>query len=145
MLSYFQKFTASINKWIGKANDYDLNKSSQCVDWSRQYCADMGTPIGTFGGSAINCWNTGCAFDKSWKRVVKTSINFPSPGDVVFWRTGQYGHTAIADNWSTIAFLKVIEQNGATGNGKWQGGDAIRRKTYDYHNPECVWWFTRQF
>ena len=145
MISYFQKFTSTINKWIGKTSDFDLNKSIQCVDFARQYCSDTWTPIGTFGWSAINCWNTGCAFDKKWKRVIKTPTNFPNAGDLVFWKTGQYGHVAIWDNWSSVKFLNVIEQNGATGNGKWQGGDAIRRKTYDYKNPECVGWFTTQF
>lgn len=45
MKSYFQKFTESVKKWIGKSVDYDRAYGSQCVDFARQYCYDVGRPI----------------------------------------------------------------------------------------------------
>lgn len=41
MESYFQKFTRTINKWIGKRVDVDNYAGFQCVDFARQYCAEL--------------------------------------------------------------------------------------------------------
>lgn len=101
MLSYFQKFTASLNNWLGKRDDFDGAYGAQCVDWARQYSSDTGYPIGTFGGSAINGWTTGAPFkDRPFRRILKSKVNYPNAGDVVFFDktkfNGYYGHVAIA-------------------------------------------------
>ena len=57
------------NEWLNKNVDFDRAYGSQCVDWVRQFCQESGHPIGTFGGSAIVGWNTGCPFGSTWRRV----------------------------------------------------------------------------
>lgn len=71
ILSAWQKLQASFNRWIGKAVDFDKAYGAQCVDWARQCCSDIGFPIGTFSGSAIEGWRTGSPFvGRPWRRVV---------------------------------------------------------------------------
>lgn len=143
MESYFQKFTRTINKWIGKRVDVDNYAGFQCVDFARQYCAELWTPIGTFSGSAFNWWKTGSPFDYKWKRVVSTSWTIPSAWDVVFFaptKNNPYGHVAIADNECTETVLKIIEQNAGSWNWDWKGNNAIRKRTTNYIN--CLGWYT---
>ena len=142
MLSYFQKFTAIINKWIGKTADYDKAYGFQCVDFARQYASDAGYPIGTFSGSAYNGWKTGSPFNSKWLRVQRNN-NAPSTWDIVFFvptPTNPYGHVAIADNGCTTTILKIIEQNAGTGNGDGKGNNAIRKRTTTY--SLCAGWYT---
>lgn len=148
METAFQKFTRIINWWIGKNADYDKQYGSQCVDFARQYASDAGYPIWTFSGSAFNWWKTGSPFDKSWKRVVKTSLNYPNPWDIVFFeptRTNPYWHVAISDKWCSATLLCIIEQNAGSGNwdGKW--ANAIKRTNTTYNGSRwvCPWWFTK--
>ena len=61
-----------INKWLGGHTEETKAFGYQCVAWAKQFCADMGYPIGAFGGSAINGWNTTSPFDSSWVRVEYT-------------------------------------------------------------------------
>jgi len=143
MISYFQKFTSTINKWIGKTADYDKAYWFQCVDLARQYCADVGRPIGTFSGSAYNWWITGSPFNPKWKRIGSNGSNFPSSWDVVFFvptPTNKYGHVAIADNFCTESELNIIEQNAGSGNWDWKGNNAIKRRKTNY--SQCAGWYT---
>jgi len=142
-MTQFQKITAIFDKWIWKKNDFDWNKSYQCVDFSRQFANDIGSPIKTFWGSAINCWNTWCAFEwTKWKRV-KYMGNVPTAWDILFFDktpSNIYWHTSVADWWCSKTILNSVEQNW----GKWQGQgiwtDAVRRKKWDY--KWCLGWFT---
>lgn len=140
--SMFQKFSAIVWKWMGKRYEESYTFGYQCVSWAKEYCSEVWYPLGWFSGSAINGWYSGSPFNSSWKRIPYLPWLIPSPWDVVFFRTGQYWHVAIAWQGSTISSLVVIEQNAATGNGKWIWWDAIRTHTYDYKNPTCVGWFT---
>lgn len=143
MISYFQKFTATINKWIGKKVDYDNAFWNQCVDFARQYCSDVGRPIGNFSGSAYNWWKTGSPFNSKWKKVVRWVGNIPSAWDVVFFSptsTNPFWHVAIVDNWCTQITLRVIEQNAGSGNWDWKGNNAIRKRETGY--SRCCGWYT---
>ena len=142
MESYFQKFTRTINKWIGKSVDYDKAYWSQCVDFARQYCADLWTPIGTFSGSAFKWWQTGSPFNVRWERIIRYE-NFPSAWSVVFFaptKNNPYGHVAIADNGCTETVLKIIEQNAGSWNWDWKWNNTIRKRTTNYKN--CLGWYT---
>ena len=143
MQSKFQEITSVFNKWLGKPNDYDWNKSFQCVDWARQFASDIGNPIGTFGGSAINCWNSWCAFTGTkWKRVLYKN-NFPSAWDIVFFNktsTNQYGHVAVVDWHNDLTVLNTVEQNWWMWKWQWKWSDAVRKKAWTYKN--CLGWFT---
>lgn len=144
MLSYFQKFTATINKWLWKRVDVDNYAGYQCTDFVRQYCSDLWTPIGTFSGSAYNWWKTGSPFNSSWKRITQYE-NSPSAWDVVFFaptKNNKYGHVAIADNGCTNSILKIIEQNAGSGNWDGKGSNAIKKRVTNYSN--CVGWYTKK-
>lgn len=148
METAFQKFTRIVSKWIGKSVDYDKAYWNQCTDFARQYASDAWYPIGTFSGSAYNWWKTWSPFDKSWKRVLKTSLNYPNPWDIVFFEptpSNKYWHVAIWDKWSSANFLCIIEQNAGSGNWDWKGNNAIKRTKVPYLSPrgKCPWWFAK--
>lgn len=143
MQSFYQKITSIFNKWIWKASDYDWNKSIQCVDWARQFANEIGSPIWTFWGSAINCWNSWWAFIwTEWKRV-KYEKNIPTAWDIIFFNktpSNQYWHVAVVDWNCSDSVLNTVEQNWWKWQWKWQWTDAIRRKSWTYKN--CLGWFT---
>ena len=143
MISYFQKFTATINKWIGKKVDYDNAFWNQCTDFARKYCSDVGRPIWNFSGSAYNWWKTGSPFNSKWKRVQRQGNNFPSAWDVVFFvptPKNKYGHVTIANNNCTESILNIIEQNAGSGNWDWKWNNAISKRTTNY--SLCAGWYT---
>lgn len=143
MQSQYQKIKAIFDKWEGKKSDFDWNKSWQCVDWARQFASEIGNPIWTFWWSAINCWNTGCAFTwTKWKRV-KYANNVPIAWDIVFFdktSSNPYWHVAVVDWGCTTVLLDIVEQNWGMWKWKWEWTDAIRRKEWRY--KWCLWWFT---
>lgn len=111
-----------INKWLGKSTTYGEPYWAQCVSLSKQYTLDvLGVTPKSYGGSAWNWYlNTANTFDSNWEKLQWE----PRQGDLLFFpRTSNnpYGHVAIAHNSS-----EMIEQNGGTGGGSWQGTDAIR-------------------
>lgn len=145
MLSVFQKFTATVSKWLGKWVDFDKAYGDQCVDWAKQFALDQyGVTLGNFSGSALNGWNTGSPFDSKWTRVVYKKGLIPGIGDIVFFDKmsyNPYGHVAVGDNGSDINNCCVIEQNGGAGKATGTWVDAIRKKIYDYKTPPCLGWF----
>jgi len=139
MQSYFQKFTAITNKWIGKRCDRDGVYGAQCVDWIKQYAEESGYPV-TTSWNAIDLWSK-WLWDHYTKTPYKSGL-FPQAGDIVIqsWPT-QYWHIFVADV-SNPTNLLAIEQNAQTWNGSGKGGDAIRKHTYTYKN--CLGWFTHK-
>ena len=142
-MTKFQQITDIFNKWIWKKSDFDKNGSIQCVDWSREFANEIGSPIGTFSWSALNCWNTGSAFTGTkWKRV-KYMWNVPTAWDILFFDktpNNPYWHTSVADWWCSKTILLSVEQNGGKWQWQWTWTDAIRRKKWDYKG--CLGWFT---
>lgn len=129
-----------VNQWIRRSIDFDWYYNRQCVDLIRKYASDYWNPITTYG-NAIDLWNKWLG--DWWERVENSPNAFPKEGDIVLfsWPT-KYGHIAIAQRWCSERVLNVAEQNAGIWNwdGKWE--NAIRRHTYDYITPKCLWWFT---
>lgn len=147
MLSFFQKFTQWINKWIGKSVDYDMAYGNQCIDLARQIAKESGNPIWTFSGSAYQWWVTWSPFKwTKWKRVDRVGKNIPMAWDIIFFApksNNPYGHVAIVDGWCTPFIINIIEQNSSTWNWSWKWWDAIKRSSIGYDvRGKCVGWYT---
>ncbi|MEX2053930.1 MAG: CHAP domain-containing protein [Candidatus Colwellbacteria bacterium] len=102
-------------KWNWRYNDCDGVYSAQCVDIVKQYFQDvLGLP--PFRGNAIDYWtNDVPGFVKIKKSLTKSLFIHPKPGDLVVWKTGEFGHVAIC-NWSRTFDLGVFEQNNPIGS-----------------------------
>lgn len=135
-MSLFKAMITSMTSWIWKKVDYDKAYWNQCVDWARQYAQDIGYPIGTFSGSALNGWKTGSPFKSNWKRVVYSAGKIPQKWAIVFFdktKANPYGHVAVVHDAGERT-ITVVEQNAWSGNwdGKW--ANAIITRTYSYTN-----------
>lgn len=127
---------------LNKRIDFDWWFGFQCVDLARHYMELVHKyKSGTFSWSAINGYNTGSPFDTTWEKV---SWWTPKQGDIVFQnptKQNPYWHVAICDTVNGKNIV-VVEQNGATGNGKWLWNDAIRLQQYPLST--IVWFYTRK-
>lgn len=98
-------------QWNGKKCDFDGVYGGQCVDIVKQYFQDV-LNVTPFQGNAIDYWNKdvpGCT------KITKTWYNYPKPGDLIVWNTGEFGHIAIC-NWVRTFDLGVFEQNNPVGS-----------------------------
>lgn len=112
-------------KWLGKRTDVDGAYGFQCVDLIKQYALDeLGMTPGPWG-NAIDYWtNTSHPILSKFNRVASQS---PQRGDIVILKPtayNPYGHIGIA-----VDSNRMLEQNGATGDGDGAGGDEIRYRT----------------
>jgi uncharacterized protein YukE len=100
-------------KWTGKYLDYDHAYGNQCFDVFAQYNHDV------VGGRDIHAATTGGAKDlyndyatngaaARYDRVPGSER--PSPGDVVVWGTGKYGHVGVVTEVTESGYT-VLEQN----------------------------------
>jgi hypothetical protein len=121
------------SKYIGQRVDYDKIFQYQCVDLIRQYfyeCFDF--PGGGGVPSAITYW-TGTPNDVLGK-FIRVGSSDAQKGDVVIlWGLAgnEHGHIGIATGQQTGTQVEILEQNGYTGNGSGEGGDAIRTRFID--------------
>lgn len=124
-MSLYQKYLATINKWLWKEAQYDAYYNNQCTDFVKQYAKDMWYPITTFWNAKdfATIW-----LGKNWVRVTDD----PWIWDIVVQPRGQYGHIAVIEDieWDTLV---VYEQNrdgkaSATSKGSpvWLGKYKIR-------------------
>lgn len=100
-----QKTLASVQKWYGRVVDYDGYYANQCVDWIKQFAADIWLVV-TTSGNANDFIRLGLWSD--WRRLNIGEV--PSTGDVVIFPIGKYGHIAIFDDLENWGFF-VWEQN----------------------------------
>lgn len=126
-----------ISQWIWKNYIEPWMKTAECVAWAKKYCNQRWYPIKSFWWSAWNGWVTWSPFDSKWKKVVKTSLNYPKEWDILFWseKRCKYGHVAVANRMCTPMTLRYSDQNGTW---KW---DKIQHRFWTYLN--VVWWMTR--
>ena len=127
-----------MKKWIWKWYAETMKLGFQCVAWVKKYCSEMGYPIRSFWGSAINGWLTGSPFDLSWRKVKYTWFNSPSEWDIIFWSEGRVrdGHVAVANKFCNLLVLRYTDQNGG-----WNEESIQPRFTW-YRN--VLGWYTRK-
>jgi len=109
----------------------------ECVGLPKLYCRKLWFPIGAFGWSAINGWETGCPFDDKWKRVEYKPWLYPPQWAILFWseKRCKYGHTWVSNKFCNANVLRYIDSNG-TGHR-----DVITARFTDYKN--FLGWFER--
>jgi hypothetical protein len=119
------------------------------VDFARQHAKDIGSPISTFSGSALNGWLTGSPFvGTKWTRVTNTTTAIPKEGDIVFLDKtidNPYGHVAVAGDGCTGSKLVLVEQNAGNGNGDGKNGNKITMRAIKYNDTKrgvCLGWYT---
>ena len=124
-------------KWIGKNYAESAELGFQCVWYSKLYTKERGYPIKGFWWSAWNGWVTWSPFDKTWKKIIKTPMNYPKEGDILFWseKRCKYWHTAVANRLCNPMVLRYSDQNWTW---KW---DKIQNRFWTYLH--CVGWFTK--
>ena len=114
-------------KWLGGRDDFDHVFGYQCVDLTKRYIYTYyGIPNGAYG-NAIDWWTkTAKIILERFARVADTTVR---KGDIVVLTglgSNKYGHIMIANGQQSGDTFTGLEQNGSTGNGKGEGGDAIR-------------------
>lgn len=120
----------------------------QCVAQAKDYCKKVwNEAIPAFGGSAYAGWLNRATVFKNHQSVSgfatvpigsivifkpHATVQVKKPWDVL-WKTVKLtsaGHVAVVDYTDNSWVIRVVEQNGATGNGDGKGGNAIRLRWY---------------
>ena len=102
MPSLYQKYLATIKKWVWKAVDFDWKYANQCVDFVKKYAKELDYPITTYG-NAKDFARIGLG--QYWTRVYP-----PAVWDIVIFPNGKYWHIAVVNSFEW-AKLYVHEQN----------------------------------
>ena len=119
-----------VSKYDGKFVDYDKVYGPQCVDIVKQWIADNGWPMKS--GNAIDWKNNGDAF---YKWIPNTVSAVPSPGDIVVFQVGTYGHIGIIVSANQYT-CDVFNQN-------WPHGNTTDRcvvTRFNYTTPKILGW-----
>lgn len=105
-----------VKKWNGKKADYDGAYGAQCVDLYRMYCKEvLGIQQTPPVSGAKDIWSK-CG---SFKKCEYRPGAYWSPGDILVYKNGQYGHVCVF-----LAFIGrdsdtylVFEQDGYKQDG----------------------------
>lgn len=124
-------FDAFVNKYIGRAVDYDGSAGAQCVDLAKAYYKEVyGIPQFSIGGSAkyyYERFETFLPLKGKFKRVKNTLDFIPLKGDVAVWNSskgGGHGHVAICTGEGNLDYFYTYDMN-------WNG-KAMKRVKHDY-------------
>lgn len=103
-----------IDKYNGKAVDFDGYYGPQCVDLAQQYNKELFNGPFLSGNGAKDIWNT---YPQSiYDRVANSPTGVPNPGDIIIWGSsyGPYGHIAICIE-ANVNNFKCLSQNDPIG------------------------------
>lgn len=132
-----------LEKYMRTAQDTDGGAGIQCVDLAKLYSREvLGIELWSFGGTAKSGWlNKSNTFDpKKWQKVVNTPTGVPPRGAIIFYDEPRAtGHVAIVHSASPDDVL-LIEQNGASGDWRGRGYDAINFEVKRDYN-KCLGWY----
>jgi CHAP domain len=112
--------------------DFDSAYGAQSVDLMRYYAKNfLGLP-NTYDhlprGNASSIFSN--TTSNKFQKIVNSQINFPLPGDIVFWNDGKYGHVAIFLHGDVNSFVS-LDQNWGT---KLSPSLAIKEVIHSYKN-----------
>jgi len=98
-----------INKWDGKACDWDKYFGYQCVDLAHQYAVEVNERDIPNAPAAKDLWKKDIP---GYTKIANTPTNVPQQGDIIIWGTevGAYGHIAIFDHGDASSFVS-FDQN----------------------------------
>ena len=124
-------FDAFVNKYIGRAVDYDGSAGAQCVDLAKAYLKEVhGIPQFSIGGSAMYYFERFEKFSQlkgKFKRIKNTPDFIPLKGDVAVWNSSKgngHGHVAICTGEGNLEYFYTYDMN-------WNG-KAMKRVKHDY-------------
>lgn len=104
----YQEF---LNKYNGKAIDFDGYYGNQCMDLYRQYVKEvLELPQSPGVNGAKDVWTT--YLKDKYDRIDNTPTGVPQQGDIIIWGVGvgPYGHIAVFDNGDADSF-ESFDQN----------------------------------
>jgi surface antigen len=119
-----------VSKYNGKFIDNDKVYGAQCVDVVKQWIADNGWKMKS--GNAIDWQNNG---DDFYKWVKNTTSAVPSPGDIIVFSVGKYGHIGLVVS-ANVNTVDVFNQNWPHGNKT----DPCVITRFNYISPKVVGW-----
>ena len=113
-------FDDFIAKWTGKPCDFDGVYGNQCMDLMHQYIYDV---LGVTDAKVLmkDCAkNVYLDFDNTFghemfDKIDNTPDGVPNKGDIMFWRSGQYGHVSMFVSGDANNF-QSFDQNWPTGS-----------------------------
>lgn len=124
-------FNEFVNKYLGRAVDYDGSSGAQCVDLAKAYLKEVhGVPQFSIGGSAMYYYIRFEQFDKLTKkfvRIANTPDFVPLKGDIAVWNAtkgGGHGHVAICTGEGDTKSFYSYDMN-------WNG-KAMKKVKHDY-------------
>ena len=117
-------FNEWVNKYIGRAVDYDGSSGAQCVDLAKCYLKEVhDVPQFSIGGSAKFYWEKDFSQLSGFMKIKNTPDFVPVKGDVAVWNSSKgngHGHVAVCTgegdtksfysydmNWNGKAMKKV--------------------------------------
>jgi gas vesicle protein len=120
-----------INKYQGKiVTDPWGGYNGQCVSIVKRYISENNWPMKS--GNAIQWQNNG---DDFYKWIKNTTSAVPSPGDLIVFQIGTYGHIGIVTSANQYT-VDVFNQNWPNGNTT----DPCIVTRFNYVNPKVVGW-----
>lgn len=130
-------YSSFASRWLGKVTNPDGFAGFQCVDLIKTYLSEEFKIAAGSWGNAIDYWKFTNQtllkrFDRIATKTVKQGDIVPLTGTFYYYdRNGNKiypGHIGIATGRQTATTVEILEQNGASGNGKGAGGDRIRTR-----------------
>ena len=122
-------FDAFVNKYIGKAPDWDGSGSAQCVDLAKAYLKDVHKVVPFSVGSAKNYFLRfeKYGLDSKFIRIENTPDFVPLKGDLAVWNAtkgGGHGHVAVCTGDGDTKHFYSYDMN-------WNG-KAMKKVKHDY-------------
>lgn len=121
-------FNEWVNKYIGRAVDYDGSSGAQCVDLCKSYLKEVhNVPMFSIGGSAKNYWLKRFSQLSGFEKIANTPDFVPKKGDIAVWdasKGGGHGHVAICTGEGDTKYFYSYDMN-------WNG-KAMKKVKHDY-------------
>jgi hypothetical protein len=125
-------FAQFIDKYLGKAVDYDGRYGGQCVDLFRRYNKDvLELPVQPAGvNGAADFWTNykkDPVLSGEFEQIPNTPRGVPLYGDVIIWnreKGGGFGHVALFIVGDTLRFTS-LDQN-------WPALSVVTKTAHDY-------------
>lgn len=125
------KFNEWVNKYLGRAVDYDGSAGAQCVDLAKSYLKEVhNVPQFSIGGSAMYYYYRFETFPQlkgKFKKIKNTPDFVPLKGDIAVWNSskgGGHGHVAICTGEGDTKHFYSYDMN-------WNG-KAMKKVKHDY-------------
>lgn len=109
-------FNEFVNRFNGKATDFDKGAGIQCVDLAKMYIYFVLNINPQSIGNAEAYWrryNELPYLHDNFEKIPNTPSFIPQKGDIAVWDTrhGKYGHIAICDGVGTTRYFYSYDQN----------------------------------